>query len=255
MPTESTNVFVSYSHVDVSLVSPVVKLLRVNKSLVFQDIDTIEPGKRWQGQIAEALAESQVVVVFWCTHASASNEVSNEWHAAIEQRKDLLPLLLDGTPLPPQLAEFQWIDFRGTVGANHASIDLSPIAETAAQPTMQWDDEIPMKARIDLRSLLLPICAAVFGIAAVLGWLYAFGLRSLLLALGIVFSVIVLSLTAYIIWLSRQPMARLAGPKPFVPPPPSRATEREPSAIERQIASEVEAEILRRTSLKREGGK
>ena len=50
-------------------------------------------------------------------------------------------------------------------------------------------------------------------------------------------------------------MARLAGPKPFVPPPPSRATEREPSAIERQIASEVEAEILRRTSLKREGGK
>jgi hypothetical protein len=52
MPSESTNVFVSYSHADVLLVSPVVKLLRVNKSLVFQDIDTIQPGKRWRGEIA-----------------------------------------------------------------------------------------------------------------------------------------------------------------------------------------------------------
>src|SRR5215471_16681914 len=50
-PSESTNVFVSYSHADALLVSPVVKLLRVNKSLVLQDIDDIQPGKRWQGEI------------------------------------------------------------------------------------------------------------------------------------------------------------------------------------------------------------
>jgi hypothetical protein len=36
MPGEAINVFVSYSHADASLVAPVVKLLRVNKSLVFQ---------------------------------------------------------------------------------------------------------------------------------------------------------------------------------------------------------------------------
>jgi hypothetical protein len=40
------------------LVSPVVKLLRVNKSVVFQDSDAIQPGKRWQGEIAKVLAES-----------------------------------------------------------------------------------------------------------------------------------------------------------------------------------------------------
>jgi hypothetical protein len=130
MPSESINVFVSYSHADVLLVSPVVKLLRVNKSFVFQDIDGIQPGKRWQGEIANALAESQLVVVFWCTHASGSNEVSKEWQAAIEQEKDLLPVLLDATPLPSELAEFQWIDFRGTVGANHSSIGSKD------QPTM-----------------------------------------------------------------------------------------------------------------------
>ncbi|MGH7964897.1 MAG: toll/interleukin-1 receptor domain-containing protein, partial [Candidatus Binatia bacterium] len=86
MPSQSTNVFVSYSHADASLVAPVVKLLRVNKSLVFQDIDGIQPGKRWRSEIARGLAESHMVVVFWCDHASRSDEVSKEWNAAIEQK-------------------------------------------------------------------------------------------------------------------------------------------------------------------------
>jgi len=42
------NVFVSYSHADASLVTPVVRLLRVNQSLVFQDADGIAPGTKWR---------------------------------------------------------------------------------------------------------------------------------------------------------------------------------------------------------------
>jgi len=122
MPGQTISVFVSYSHADASLVAPVVRLLRVNKSLVFQDADGINPGARWRDAIAKALSESNLVVVFWCDHALRSNEVSSEWRAAIEQGKDLLPLLLDGTPLPSELSAFQWIDFRGTVGANHNAI-------------------------------------------------------------------------------------------------------------------------------------
>jgi len=125
MPSQSTNVFVSYSHADAPLVAPVVKLLRVNKSLVFQDVDDIQPGKRWRSEIAKGITKSHLVVVFWCNHASQSAEVSKEWKAAIEQEKDLLPLLLDATPLPSELDQFQWIDFRGTVGANHGSIVFS----------------------------------------------------------------------------------------------------------------------------------
>jgi len=41
----AVSVFVSYSHNDVALVTPVVKLLRLNKLLVFQDMDGLE--KRW----------------------------------------------------------------------------------------------------------------------------------------------------------------------------------------------------------------
>jgi hypothetical protein len=136
MSAANTNVFVSYSHADASLVAPVVKLLRVNKSLVFQDVDSIEPGKRWRGEIARGLADSHLVVVFWCSHASRSDEVAKEWQAAVAQNKDLLPLLLDATPLPAPLAEFQWIDFRDTVGASHAAVAAAPAASPAPAPSM-----------------------------------------------------------------------------------------------------------------------
>jgi len=260
MPSESTNVFVSYSHADALLVSPVVKLLRVNKSLIFQDIDSIHPAKRWRGEITEALAESHLVVVFWCTHASQSNEVSKEWQAAIEQKKDLLPLLLDTTPLPPELAEFQWIDFRGTVGANHSSIDsMDRRGMVLVAPVT------PAKSAW---RLLLMACAAVFGIAAVLGWFYSksavypksfpqmptpevppplppltrldLGLWSLLLLGIIVFAITALT------WLSRRHQKRVI---------PIESSKRPPGDIERHIASELEAEILRRTTLRRGEGR
>ncbi len=120
MPKKHTNVFVSYSHDDASLVAPVVKLLRANNSLVFQDVDSIQPGKKWRREIAKGLADAHQVMVFWCNHANGSEEVTKEWKIAIELEKDLLPLLLDTTPLPPELSEYQWIDFQELVGRTHA---------------------------------------------------------------------------------------------------------------------------------------
>ena len=122
----AVSVFVSYSHNDVALVTPIVKLLRLNKSLVFQDTDSIELGKRWREQASYALAEARLIVLFWCVHSSRSNEVESEYRSALKTGKDLLPVLLDATPLPAELSEFQWIDFRGAVGASHANAGVPP---------------------------------------------------------------------------------------------------------------------------------
>lgn len=264
MPSQSTNVFVSYSHADASLVAPVVKLLRVNKSLVFQDLDSIQPGKRWQSEIAKALAESHLVVVFWCDHASRSNEVSKEWKAAIEQEKDLLPLLLDATPLPPELDEFQWIDFQGAVGANHSAIDSSAndVKESAPPPP----SAAPVKSArwVSLAGLTAAFAAVVFlslltrnapevplpiprpqpprptpSPSPPPAEVFDFVLNILLL-LGVVFAV-----TACLAWLSRR---RSKYGRPIERARPH------PGEIERRIASELEAEILRRTALRRDDG-
>src|SRR5436305_3267456 len=113
------SIFVSYSHEDSSLVGPVVALLRASEALVFRDADSIRPGKRWREEIGTAISAATTVVVFWCRHARASAEVGNEIRAAITQKKDILPLLMDETPLPQDLAEFQYIDFRKAFGDGH----------------------------------------------------------------------------------------------------------------------------------------
>lgn len=118
--TTDKRLFVSYSHKDTNLVGSVVSLVRATKgSAVFQDHDTIVPGTTWRAEIERGLVEAETVVVFWCRHAAASKEVRNEWVAAINAKKQLLPLLLDPTPLPEELATFQWIDFKEYGAPSH----------------------------------------------------------------------------------------------------------------------------------------
>jgi len=126
-------VFISYSHADATLVTPVVGLLRATKDFVFLDADTIRPGQKWRAEISEALANASLVVVFWCRHSSVSAEVEAEYRAAMDANKDILPVLLDSTPVTPPLRDFQWIDFRQLAGGNHPIENLPPMAD---QPQM-----------------------------------------------------------------------------------------------------------------------
>jgi hypothetical protein len=121
--------FVSYSHKDTKLVGSVVSLLRATKgSPVFRDHDTIVPGTMWRAEIERGLGAAETVVVFWCRHAEASMEVRNEWLAAITAKKQVLPLLLDSTPLPEELAKFQWIDFQEYGARAHRKLWQNPVA-------------------------------------------------------------------------------------------------------------------------------
>jgi hypothetical protein len=104
--------FASYSHADSRLVVPVVALLRSSTALVFLDSDSIPPGTKWRSAIDDAIQDAQILVVFWCRHAQSSKEVTGEYKAAITSGKKVLPLLLDMTPLPTDLAAFQYIDCR-----------------------------------------------------------------------------------------------------------------------------------------------
>ena len=69
-----------------------------------------------------AISEANVVLVFWCHHSQTSYEVRKEFALALEQGKDVLPLLMDGTPLPSKLATRRAIDFRDRVGVIHEGL-------------------------------------------------------------------------------------------------------------------------------------
>jgi hypothetical protein len=114
------NIFVSYSPADNELVAAIVSVLSAsNDTIVYCDADSIRASGRWREELEKAISEANVVLVFWCHHSNTSYEVRKEFALALERGKDVLPLLLDGTPLPGKLVERRAIDFRARVGVIH----------------------------------------------------------------------------------------------------------------------------------------
>lgn len=104
--------FVSYAREEGATVEPIVKILRAANRKVFFDQDSIRPGSNWRIALHDALDKAKAVFLFWSKNAAESAEVEREWRAALEGRKAILSVLLDNTPLPPELRPFQWIDAR-----------------------------------------------------------------------------------------------------------------------------------------------
>ena len=147
--SKKLEVFVSYSHTDAVVVKPIVELQRATGSAVFRDAESIPPGKKWRAAIEDAIDACRLVWVFWCTHASESKEVRGEYEMGINLNKDVVPVLMDATPLPPELAEFQWIDMRRALGSHEEAWEVTvPISvpdqekrQKTDGPGMSWDGE------------------------------------------------------------------------------------------------------------------
>jgi TIR domain len=105
----SRSVFISYSRADSADVHDAVELLRAGGVKVFLDVADIDFGERWKDVLFKALNRCERVMVFWSQAAAASEWVGREWRYAIELGKKIVPTLLDLTPLPAELAEYQAI--------------------------------------------------------------------------------------------------------------------------------------------------
>jgi hypothetical protein len=114
------SVFVSYSRDDREVVKPFVELLRIADARVFRDEDCIVPGKKWKLVISEVIASAKAIVVFWTKNSAQSKEVGNELELGIKLKKDVVPVLLDNTPLAQELRAYQWVDFRGLFQSAYA---------------------------------------------------------------------------------------------------------------------------------------
>ena len=99
-------VFVSYSRKDSDRIQQAVALLEAGGAQVFRDIDDIEFGDDWEEVITRKLQECERVMIFWSANAKASDWVGREYTIALTQQKRLVPVLLDSTPLPPELSKY-----------------------------------------------------------------------------------------------------------------------------------------------------
>lgn len=110
----------SYSRQDSVLVSCLTRFGRVLYAPIFRDEDSIPVGAVWAEVITKAIQECDLLLLFWCEHSSASEQVRAEYSRALSLKKPIAPLLLDSTPLAAPVAAFQALDLRPVLEAAHS---------------------------------------------------------------------------------------------------------------------------------------
>lgn len=106
------NVFLSYSHRDDALASRLTKTLESEGVRVWYSSRDILPGDNWAEKIAEALADSDAMVVLISPSALESSSVKREIEYALGKtdynRHRLIPVVVGGRKLL-QASDFPWI--------------------------------------------------------------------------------------------------------------------------------------------------
>jgi len=134
--TTGPRLFISYSREDDFIVGTMAEMIRLGGPAVFRDTDSLSPGDEWQPTISKAISECDAFVIFWCRHAQASKSVRAEWEQALDEKKRIVPVLLDETPLPDQLGRYQWIDCRSLIAETSHNDQGPPVViRRAFEPT------------------------------------------------------------------------------------------------------------------------
>jgi hypothetical protein len=102
-------IFLSYARADRERANAVKMLLELGGAQVFMDWRSIPPGIEWEVALTRALADCDVLCVFWSAAAQRSKWVRSEYTTFTRAFPDRLcvPLHADATVLPPTLATRQ----------------------------------------------------------------------------------------------------------------------------------------------------
>lgn len=113
-PHAAAQTYIIYSHLDAA------QAVRVRRLVLAYDavgIDTeTRPGDVWRPAIAASILAARTVLVLWSANAAASRELAPEILIALASGARVVPVLLDDTPLPPDLSARQGIDWRSLPG-------------------------------------------------------------------------------------------------------------------------------------------
>ncbi len=96
-------VFISYAHKDDEKVFGIIKLIHERLFRIWYD-EGIEVGANWPQMVAAKLLGSSVVLVFVSAAAAASQNCRREINYAVAQKKRMIAVYLDDSPVPEDIA-------------------------------------------------------------------------------------------------------------------------------------------------------
>lgn len=103
------HIFFSYSRKDATIARKLVQLLRGQEIEVWQDVSAIEGGQDYMNRIFNDISTASALVLLWSAQSKDSKWVEDEINHALADRKPVIPLCIDGTPLPNSLKTRQHI--------------------------------------------------------------------------------------------------------------------------------------------------
>ena len=106
----SYRIFISYSTSDLELVNELVKHLQDPSVEVFVAEYSINPGEKLNDSIIRAIKSCDHFVLLWSKNARSSEYVSQEIALALNNDKNILPIVLDkGSQLPGFIKDLKFL--------------------------------------------------------------------------------------------------------------------------------------------------
>jgi tetratricopeptide (TPR) repeat protein len=147
MAEPPSKTFFSYARADSQFVLQLVKDLRVAGAAVWLDQFDIGAGAHWDTAVEKALRECPRQVIVLSPAAVNSDNVKDEVSFALEENKEVIPLLYRDCMIPFRLRRVEYIDFRGEYAAG-IQVLLKALAVVPQSVTPEISDscsEIPGK--------------------------------------------------------------------------------------------------------------
>ena len=108
-----SQVFISYSRLDIEFVEQLVADLRASGFNVWYDLSGLEGGTQWGSEIQKAIENSQFFILVLSPNSLKSKWVQREFLFAENCNIKVIPLQYQPCPLPMWLMDLQLIDMQG----------------------------------------------------------------------------------------------------------------------------------------------
>ncbi len=104
--------FISYSRRQTPFVDRLADKLEDNGYSLWLDYQSLVPARPWFDQIQSGLDGADVLLLVVSKESLASKHVEPEWRGALERNKRIVLVIFEAVPLPTELRECEWVDFR-----------------------------------------------------------------------------------------------------------------------------------------------
>jgi hypothetical protein len=142
------DLFISYSRHCIGFVDDLAHKLQKQGFKVWLDYLSLIPARPWLEQIHRGLDESELLLLVVSPESISSRSVEVEWRHFLEHNKRIILVIFQAVSLPPELANLEWVDFRGAYAPALKKLlrrieSASPMERPAPQsgfkaPPMVW---------------------------------------------------------------------------------------------------------------------